>query len=450
MNLTKNKFYQIFFYFIISLLIIFNGGNHDLFTQLTFILVGSFFLFCFRELNYKAHIKKFFSENKKILLVYFIFLSYLILQILPLPVEFIKYLSSSKYKILLNLRENNFSSISLDSSKTFFNLLNFISLAVFFIIFKTIFYKKRHIKNFYFFLTLAGFFSATVAIFFYLIGNPDFFIISNNYYKNSATGFFINRTVFACFLNLSFLAGLEYLSLIEIMNKNKKDYFFNKIYVRIFLLFITIGIITSFSRIGNFLFMFLLLIYFIKQFFLKEKKNNYVFYTLILIIILDVLIFGFYFSGFQIIDRFAFLKNELEYYSVNANDLITTTKRGDLTLFALTQIKNFLFFGYGAGSFELLFKNFYINTGINYANHAHSDLIEFIGEFGILGMLIISIFLFNCFKKISFINVKNIFLVFFLLTILLFDFSFHIFLIQLIFIILLSINLKKFDISINN
>jgi len=130
--------------------------------------------------------------------------------------------------------------------------------------------------------------------------------------------------------------------------------------------------------------------------------------------------------------------------------LITTTKRGDLTLFALTQIKNFLFFGYGAGSFELLFKNFYINTGINYANHAHSDLIEFIGEFGILGMLIISIFLFNCFKKISFINVKNIFLVFFLLTILLFDFSFHIFLIQLIFIILLSINLKKFDISINN
>jgi len=449
MHLTKNKLNQIYFYFLISLFIIFNGGNYDLFAQFNFILVSFFFLFCFKDLNYKAHIKKFFSENKKILLIYFIFLSYLILQIIPLPQEFIKYLSPLKYKILIDLGENNFSSISLDSSKTFFNLLNFISLAVFIIIFKTIFYKKRHIKNFYFFLTLVGFFSAIVAIFFYLIDNPDFFIISNKYYKNSATGFFINRTVFACFLNLSFLAGLEYLSLIDIMNKNKKDYFFNKIYVRIFLLFITIGIITSFSRIGNFLLIFLLLIYLINQFFLKEKKNNYIFYTLILIIILDILIFGFYFGGFKIIDRFAFLKNEFGYYSVNANDLIVTTRRGDLTLFSLAQIKNFLLFGYGAGNFELLFKNFYLNTGKNYANHAHSDLLEFIGEFGILGMLIMIIFLFNCFKKISFISVKNIFLIIFLITVLLFDFSFHIFLIQLIYIILLSINLKKFDIFIN-
>ena len=161
------------------------------------------------------------------------------------------------------------------------------------------------------------------------------------------------------------------------------------------------------------------------------------------------MIFGFYFGGFKIIDRFAFLKNEFGYYSVNANDLIVTTRRGDLTLFSLAQIKNFLLFGYGAGNFELLFKNFYLNTGKNYANHAHSDLLEFIGEFGILGMLIMIIFLFNCFKKISFISVKNIFLIIFLITVLLFDFSFHIFLIQLIYIILLSINLKKFDIFIN-
>ena len=421
-----------------------------MYPHFNFVSAGFFFLYCLADLNYKAHIKKIFFNNKKIIFLYIIFLSYLIFQILPLPQDFIKYLSPSKYKILLDLEHNNFSSISLDSSKTYFNLLNYISLVLFIIIFKTIFYKKRHIKNFYFFLTLIGFISAIVAVFFYLIDNPDFFIISNNYYKNSATGFFINRTVFACFLNLSFLAGLEYLSLIDIMNKNKKDYFFNKIYIRIFLLFITIGIITSFSRIGNFLLIFLLLINFFKQYFLKEKKNNYIFYTLIFIIILDVLVFGLYFGGFELIDRFALLKNEFEYYSNNNSDLINTTRRGDLALFSLKQIKNFLFFGYGAGSFELLFKNFYINTGINYANHAHSDLIEFIGELGILGMLIISIFLFNCFKKISFINVKNIFLLFFLLTLLLFDFSFHIFLIQLIFIILLSINLNKFDIFINN
>ena len=51
---------------LISFLIIFNGGNYDMYPQLNFVLVGSFFLYCFTDLNYKAHIKKFFFENKKI------------------------------------------------------------------------------------------------------------------------------------------------------------------------------------------------------------------------------------------------------------------------------------------------------------------------------------------------------------------------------------------------
>jgi O-antigen ligase len=443
MHLTKNRFHQLIFYILIFFLIIFNGGNYDIYPQFNFVLVGSFFLYCFADLNYKAHIKKIFFDNKKIILLYIIFLSYLIFQILPFPQDFIKYLSPSKYKILLDLEQNNFSSISLDSLRTYFNLLNYISLVLFIIIFKTIFYKKRHVKNFYFFLILIGFFSAIIAVFFYLIDNPDFFIISNNHYKNSATGFFINRTVFACFLNFSFLAGLEYISLLDMMNKNKKDIFFYKIYVRIFLLFITIGIITTFSRIGNFLLIFLLLINFFKQYFLKNKKNNYIFYTLIFIIILDILVFGFYFGGFELIDRFAFLKNEFQHYRNDPNDIIGTQSRGDLTKFSLNKLKDFFLFGYGAGCFELLFKNYYINSGINYANHAHSDLIEFVGEFGIFGILIISYCLFYCFKKITFTNNKNIFLIFFLVFILLFDFSFHIFIIQLIFIILLSIDLKK-------
>jgi hypothetical protein len=272
MHLTKNRFHQSIFYILIIFLIIFNGGNYDIYPQFNFVLVGLFFLYCFNDLNYKAHIKKIFFENKKILLFYFVFISYLVFQILPFPQDLLKYLSPSKYRILLDLEQNNFSSISLDSSKTYFSLLNYISLVLFIIIFKTIFYKKRHIINFYFFLTLLGFFSAIIAIFFYLIGNPDFLFISNINYKNAATGFFVNRTVFACFLNLCFLAGLEYLSYIDFIKNKKKDNFFTKIYLRIFLLFITIGIITSFSRIGNFLFLSIIILYLLNQFFFKEKK----------------------------------------------------------------------------------------------------------------------------------------------------------------------------------
>jgi len=450
MYLTKNRFYQSIFYILISFLIIFNGGNYEMYPQFNFVLVGSFFLYCFTDLNYKAHIKKFFFENKKILVIYFIFLSYLIFQILPFHQELIKFLSPSKYKILLDLDYNNFSSISLDPSKTYLNFLNYISLILFLIIFKTIFYKERHVLNFYYFLVISGFFTSIVAVYFYLIGNPDFLFISNDSYKNAATGFFINRTVFSCFLNLCFLAGLEYLSLINIIKYKKKDNYFTKIYLRIFLLFITIGIITSFSRIGNFLFLSVIILYLINQFFLKDKKNSFIFYSLILIIFFDILLFGIYFGGFEIINRFAFLKNELISYS-NNNSFILTTNRGDLALFGLHQLKNFLFFGYGSGSFEILFKTFYLNTDIKYANHAHFDFIEFAGELGIIGVAILFFVVFNCCKKINFKNLKNFYLSIFLITILSFDFSFHIYLIQLIFLILFSIDIskkKKFNLTI--
>ena len=442
MHLTKNRFYQSIFYILIIFLIIFNGGNYDMYPQFNFVLVGSFFLYCFTDLNYKAHIKKFLFENKKIVLIYIVFLSYLIFQIIPFQQELIKFLSPSKYKILLDLDYNNFSSISLDPLKTYLNFLNYTSLILFLIIFKTIFSKERHILNFYYFLVISGFFTSIVAVYFYLIGNPDFLFISNDSYKNSATGFFINRTVFSCFLNLCFLAGLEYLSLIDIIKYKKKDSYFTKIYLRIFLLFITIGIITSFSRIGNFLFLTVIILYLINQFFLKDKKNIFMFYSLILIIFFDILLFGIYFGGLEIIDRFAFLKNELISYS-NNNSLILTTNRGDLALFGLHQLKNFLFFGYGSGSFEILFKIFYLNTDIKYANHAHFDFIEFAGELGIIGVAILFFVVFNCCKKINFKNLKNFYLSIFLITILSFDFSFHIYLIQLIFLLLFSIDISK-------
>jgi len=444
MYLTKNRFYQSIFYILISFLIIFNGGNYEMYPQFNFVLVGFFFLYCFTDLNYKAHIKKFFFENKKIVVIYIIFLSYLIFQILPFHQELIKFLSPSKYKILLDLDYNNFSSISLDPSKTYLNFLNYISLILFLIIFKTIFYKERHVLNFYYFLVISGFFTSIVAVYFYLIGNPDFLFMSNDSYKNAATGFFINRTVFSCFLNLCFLAGLEYLSLIDIIRYKKKNNFFAKIYLRIFLLFITIGIITSFSRIGNFLFLSVIILYLINQFFLKDKKNSFMFYSLILIIFFDILLFGIYFGGFEIINRFAFLKNELISYS-NNNSSILTTNRGDLALFGLHQLKNFLFFGYGSGSFEILFKTFYLNTDIKYANHAHFDFIEFAGELGIIGVTILFFVVFNCCKKINFKNLKNFYLSIFLITILSFDFSFHIYLIQLIFLILFSVDTHKYS-----
>jgi len=442
MSLRKSTIHQSFFYFLISLLVIFNGGNNVLIAQLNFILISIFFLYCLKDINYKANIKKLYIDNKQIIIFYLFFILYLFFQILPLPVDFLKFFSPTKYNLLIKLNfENNFSSISFDASKTFFDILNYCSLILYLILFKSIFYRDRDKKKFYFFLTLISFVASIVAVYFYLIGNPDFLFISNNNYQNSSTGFFINRTVFACFLNLGFLAGLEYLKYTD-LNTKRKDYFFNKIYLRLFLLFITIGIITSFSRLGNFLFLLLVIFYLINFYKKKDLQNRFIFYSLIVIILFDILILGFYFGGTQLIDRFAFLKSELNVY-ISENNQSLFISRGDIAKFTLKELDNFLLFGYGSGNFELMFKNFYDKLGVNFANHAHFDLGEFIGELGLVGTLLLLIPIYKIFKKINLKNIKNFYLIVFVILILAFDFSLHIPIIQIIVILLFSINTKR-------
>jgi hypothetical protein len=96
--------------------------------------------------------------------------------------------------------------------------------------------------------------------------------------------------------------------------KNNTNNFFNKIYVRIFILLITIAIITSFSRLGNFLFISLIIIYISQALYKNDKKSRFFLISLILIVLFDVLILGFYFGSEKLLHRYSFLQNEINVY----------------------------------------------------------------------------------------------------------------------------------------
>ena len=86
-----------------------------------------------------------------------------------------------------------------------------------------------------------------------------------------------------------------------------------------------------------------------------------------------------------IISRFFFLKEEFS----TIPGSIKSLSRFDLMKFGTTQIKPFLFFGYGTGGFENIFKLNFLNSSSHFANHSHSDLVEYIGEFGLIGFLLL-------------------------------------------------------------
>ena len=444
MPIKKTKLYQYIFLLIITFMVIFNGGNNNLYIQFNFIIISIFFLLFIREKNYLAHMRKIFSTNKLAIKLYVLFISFLIFQTIPLPIEWLSFLSPEKYNFLNKLEFNgNFNSISLSPINSYFSLLNYLSIFLYLIIFKSLFYKKKYILEFYYFLVFLGAFASSVAIYFLLIGNPDFLMLKNSHAKTNATGFFINRTVFSCFLTLCFFSGIEYLKMIDHYQKNNTDTFFNKIYVRIFLLLTTIAIITTFSRLGNFLFISLIIMYISQALYTNDKKNRFFLITLILIVLFDVLILGFYFGSEKLLQRYSFLQNEINEYLPSSTEI--SLSRGDLTKFTLIEFKKFNLFGYGGGGFEYLFKINYQNLSTDFASHAHSGIIEFIGEFGLIGSTFISLsLLFTCANK-DFLSFKNFLLCYLLIFILIFDFSFHIPIIQFLFILLLSVSYKRSD-----
>ena len=442
MQLSKNKKYQYLFFFILTIYIVFNGGNSNLSIQINFILVSFLFLFCLKDKNYNLHLLNFYKVNQKFILIYLIFIFYLLFQVVPLPIEILKIFSPEKYKIMIKFeKEISNSQISLAPSNSFFQILNYITLLIVLFIIKMIFYTDKHRRRFNLFLSFLGFITSIIATSFYLNGNPDILIFKNSSYVNASTGFFVNRTVLAVFLLFSLISSLETLRYLHTKISKNRDNFFLKIYVRLFIIFITIGIITSFSRIGNFLFLITIIFYLFNEYYFEKKKNSSIKYIVILILAIDILILGFYFGGSKIIDRFYFLKNE--FAEIYSDDIYLS--RIDIAKFSLVQLKKFLFFGYGPGSFENLFQISYFDLRNLYANHAHSDIIEFIGEFGLIGSILIissSMIFFIKKKSYSFIN---LIIISYVMIILFFDFSMHIPLIQIMIIIFLTLNKKRFS-----
>ena len=96
------------------------------------------------------------KRNKLSIIFYLIFLLYLVFQILPLPIEFLRIFSPEKYKIISKLNiDTSYSSISFVLSNSFFQILNFTTLLIIIFIIKMLLYTERHINRFYLFLSWA-------------------------------------------------------------------------------------------------------------------------------------------------------------------------------------------------------------------------------------------------------------------------------------------------------
>ncbi len=454
MIISKN-FLQNLFLLILAISVSFNASINPLMTQVSsigFILV---FLFCFKNNQVLEMIKENYERNKIFFIFFFIYISFLILQITPLPLNLIKIIAPNNYDLYTSIRiDKQLWSLSVDPSSSYISMLNCINFFIIFLTFPVLFSRSKYLMKFLFFLCVLGFCHAIFATYWMLIGNPSNFLIEKIHYLRASTGLFVNRSVFGTFLFLCAYSGLFYIVIFFQKNQISNFTFPHQIkskilFIRIFIIFLSIGILTTWSRVVNFSYILILLSFLFYSRISFNKFVNPLSIIIILILIFDVLVMAIFFGNARLVERLV------------ETPILKDFIRLNLISFGFEQFKNFWLFGYGNGAFGQIFKIFYPfqDNSFNYlAEHAHNDGIELLGEIGILGCSILLLLFISYFKII----LKNIhqsrqlarFTLFSLLLIILFiqslvDFSLHAPGILILITSILSIGLVKFKKNIN-
>jgi O-antigen ligase len=442
---------QNLFLFVVTLCVSINASNSNLLIQFSSINFIIFLLLCLKNKEVLEAIKKNYINNKNFFIIFTIYISYLIFQIIPLPLNWLEVIAPTNHALYSSIKiDKEFWSLSLDPSSSYFRILNCINFFIIFLIFPALFFRSKHLMKVLFFFCLLGFCHAVFATYWMLIGNPSNFLIQKLHYPQSTTGLFVNRSVFATFLLLCAFSGLYYMVVFFQKNKITSFSFFEQvntkiIYVRIFIIFLTIGILTTWSRIVNFSYVLVLISFLIYSKISFKKYINPLSTIILFILVFDLLILGLVFGNAKLVERYA------------ETSIMGEVSRIGLHQFGLTQFKEFWLFGYGVGAFELVFKLFYnILPGEGHAIHAHNDGIELMGEVGIIGISILFLLSLIYFKKLlNKINQERERARFILLSLLLMilliqsfvDFSLHIPGITILLIVILASGIIKYKIN---
>jgi len=451
LSLSKKNLQNLFL-IILAITVSFNASINPLLIQVSSVCFTFFFLLCLRNNQILELIKKNYVNNKIFFIFFLTYIGYLIIQIIPLPLNLIESIAPNNYKLYTSIRiDKEFWSLSIDPSNSYFGILNCINFFIIFLTFPILFNRSKYLMKFFLFICFLGFCHAIFATYWMLIGNPSNFLIEKLHYPKASTGFYVNRVVFGTFLFLCAFSGLYYIVIFFQKNKDLNFNFFEQIkskvfFIRIFIIFLSLGILTTWSRAANISYVLILFSFLIYSRIFFKKYINSLSIIIIFILIFDVLVMSIYFGNARLVQRLV------------EDPIFKDFVRLNLISFGFEQFKNFWLFGYGSGAFDQIFKIFYImpenfDTYLS-AQHVHNDGIELLGEVGVLGISILLILYISYFKKI----IKNInedkqfarFMLLILLIITLFiqslvDYSLHAPGILILLMSILSIGLIKFE-----
>ena len=203
-----------------------------------------------------------------------------------------------------------------------------------------------------------------------------------------ASGTFVNRNHFAGYLTMCLSVGIGVLiaNLSGTKEQSWGRYFRNlmqwvitpKMALRLGLVIMVVALVLTRSRMGNSSFFISMLITGAIGLVLAKRATKSMVILLISLIAVDVFIVGTYFGTRRVVERITQTTAESE-------------DRDEVAGYALNMWKDYPVFGSGLGSFAVVFPRYSGDgTALSYA-HAHNDYLEFAAETGLLGLSLLGL-----------------------------------------------------------
>ena len=336
-----------------------------------------------------------------------LFLLLILFQLLPLPSDFLKMLSTKTWELRQQLRMTNdqlpmtpLSFFPFLTQIEFFKWLTLIGLFIFLLRWKSLRQSDRATKRLIVVVMMVGVLESLYGIFEFFSGHRHILYMEAESLVSAVTGTFINRNYLAGYLLMVIPAGIGFLFSREVVQDSRYGSWRERLssldgktlLIGFGVIVMILGLLLSASRMGI---LSLLLSFSLVSFLFRNPEKEKRFSKTAVLIFGLALLWAALIGLDAVISRFFNVPESFE-------------DRWKIWVNTFQIFKDFPLFGSGLGTFVQVFPMYRSFHILGLVTHSENDFLQLLSDVGILGTgLLAALFFFLLFKAISGIRVLS-------------------------------------------
>lgn len=329
-----------------------------------------------------------FKKAIPVISLFFIWLAWILLQIIPLPSSWVASVSPTAFGHYRLLGDTGSMTLSLDPHATRVGGLKSLAYILVFNLSLLLINSRQRLKQLAYIVIYSGLFQAVYGSLMTLSGLGYGFFMKNPSALNVTTGTFVNRNHLAAYLVMALSIGIGMMisnlktesddTIKQRLRNFLKLMLSPKLRLRLYLAVMVIALVLTHSRMGNASFFISLVIAGSIGLLLSRHATRGTVILLISLILIDILIVGAWFGLEKVAER------------IEATTFVQET-RDEVDIYAYQQWKDYPLTGSGLGSFYSVFPRYRQHDVQGFYDHTHNDYLEFASDTGVIGIMLLGL-----------------------------------------------------------